>query len=1011
MQFFTISQKINSRSLLNRVHAACSFTLLTLFCSFTISVVHADIRASHSTLVSENASSFTPGTIDGRVEAIAIDGDTVFVGGTFTQIQEALNGDIINQPYLFAYSKSTGAIIRDFDPVLNNEVLALQTTGEGSGIFAGGAFTTLNGETNRKGLIKLDNFGDRVGGFSARPDKRVYSMDRSGNTLYIGGNFENISAQPREYLAAINTQTGELLPSIDLDFDGVFSTSKVTGFPSVDDIEVTADNQLMVIVGNFASINGISRPRLAVLEIGEQTLPSTWNTDIFDIQCPSIRWPQYIRGIDIAPDDSYFVVATNGFRYRGVPACDAVTKFNFGDLSDTSAQPEWVNYTGGDSVYEVAAAEHAIYIGGHFEFLNNDRGAGNYRGPGGVARDGLAALDPLNGLPLLNWRSDRNPRGIGTFALEIQPEGLYIGDDTDFLNDKEHPKLKFLPITSNTISRPSLPTLPTTILRANNSTLGGSPFDGTQIGHQGLIADTNWDNVRGAMYLAGNLYHADDDGTFWVSTRIADADTLAFGNRQQVDLLGLDLERSEVGAGDDINLSQLNRLDFEPWRLEDLTGMFFDYEKGRIYYTLENDARLLWRAFTPSGQLVGDTEYVADDQGDILWSDVRGMDVIDGHLYFGRTDGNLYRSDINGASPISGTTEVVSALDADGNNWNYPFLAFSSEGEILVTPSDAEFEFEFVASSAFRSFRTFEFPIDAGSPINVRLTWDDPTAQLNVFLRDPNGLLIDFDSDPEGTSPKWLSIPAAETSGIYKVSVKIQQGGTAYQISINPEQAPPPPPEPVADFQFETSGSATSNSFQSFEFPVEPGEPVDVRIAWDNPEAKLNVFMRDANGVLVNSDNIQNSGSPKWLSGPAGAGGIYRVSVKILQGETDYAVSVNPFDEEPPIQPEPLADFEFTSSGSPDSGAWQVFKFDVAAGDLVEATVLWDNPAGAVRLFLRDETNTSVDRDTDGGASPATVSTVAITSGRWSVGVRIESGTIEYDVLVDVTANQAAAAN
>lgn len=975
------------------------------------SAVHADVRTPHAAVVSESASPFTPGAVDGRVEAIAIDDDTVFVGGTFTQIQEALDGDIIDQAYLFAYSKSTGAIIRDFDPVLNNEVYALQTTGEGAGIFAGGAFTTLNGEINRKGLVKIDNFGDRVGGFSARPDKRVYSMDRAGSTLYIGGNFENISSQPREFLAAVNTITGEVLPSIDLDFDGVFSTEDITGFPSVDDIEVTADNQLMVVVGNFATINGISRPRLALLEIGEQTLPSTWNTDIFDVTCPSRRFPQYIRGIDISPDDSYFVVATNGFRLRGVPACDSVTRFNIDDLSNTSAQPEWVNYTGGDSVYEVAAADHVIYAGGHFEFLNNDRGEGNNRGPGGIARNGLAALDPLNGLPLLDWRSDRNPRGVGTFSLEVQPEGLYIGDDTDFLNDKEHPKLKFLPVTTNMIPRPGVPSLPTTILRANNNTLEGSSFDGTQVGVTALISDTNWETVRGAVFLGGQLFHADDDGTLWASSRDADTESISFGSRLQVDLLGLDLDESEVGPDDDINLNRLNRMDFQPWQLDQLTGMFFDHEQGRIYYTLENDSRLLWRAFTPSGPLFGDTENAAEDQGDILWSDVRGMDVIDGHLYFGRTDGRLYRTDINGASPVSGTTQVISGLDIDGNDWNHPFLAFSSEENTLVTPGDAEFEFEFVASSESRSFREFEFPITAGSPINVRLTWDDPNAQLNVFLRDPDGLLLDSDTNQGGSSPKWLSIPVAETSGIYTVAVKIRQGSTAYQVSINPEEEPPPPPEPVADYYFETSGSADSNSFQSFEFMVDPGQAVDVRIAWDNPDAQLNVFMRDGNGVLIDSNNEQDASSPKWLSAVAGDGGVYRVSVKIKEGITDYTVSVNPFDEEPPEQPEPLADFEFTSTGSTESGAWQVFKFDVVAGDLIDASVLWDDPSAVVRLFLRDETNASVARDTDGSGSPESVSAVAASTGRWSVAVRIESGSIDYDVLVDVTGIEAAAAN
>jgi len=227
-------------------------------------LAHADVRTAHPTLVSENASFFTPGLVDGRVEAIAIDGDTVFVGGTFTQVQMALDGEIIDQAYLFAYSKSTGDIIRDFDPILDRAVRALQTTGDGTGIFAGGEFTAVNGESNRRGLIKLDNLGDRVKTFGARVNKRVYTMGRSGNTLYIGGNFDRVNKQPTEFVAAIDATTGELLPNLNLDFEGVLTTDVVTGFPSVDAIEVTSDGRLMVVVGNFTYISWVSTFRQTI---------------------------------------------------------------------------------------------------------------------------------------------------------------------------------------------------------------------------------------------------------------------------------------------------------------------------------------------------------------------------------------------------------------------------------------------------------------------------------------------------------------------------------------------------------------------------------------------------------------------------------------------------------------------------------------------------------------------------------------------------------------------------
>lgn len=821
------------------------------------------LQAAQPSLVSENASFFTPGAIDGRVEAIAIDGDTVFVGGTFTKIQMAFDGEVFHQPYLFAYSKSTGAVLENFDPILNKPVRALQTTEDGVGIFAGGEFTTLNGETNVKGLVKLDDFGDRVSGFSARPNKRVYTMERSGNTLYIGGNFDRIGQVPVELLAAIDAETGTVLPKINLNFDGVISTRRTNGSASVDVIEVTSDDKLMVVAGNFLSINGLSRSRLALLELGDQTLVSNWNTNVFDIQCPARKFPQYINGVDIAPDDSYFVTGTTGGPLTGFPACDTILRYDLDDLSNTDAEPTWASYTGGDSVYEVKATEHAIYTGGHFRWLNNAFGR-DWAGPGAVERRGLAALDPLNGLPLLNWRADRNPRGVGVFSLEAEPEGLYIGDDTDFLNGFEHLKFKFLPITANEIKRPEAATLPTSILNTNGNALDAIAFNGATLNAPMTVASTGWENIRGAMHLGGQLFHADDNGDMWVSTLRQDK---TLGARKQVNLLGLTSAQ---------------------WDLAQLGGMFFDHERGRVYYSLENDSRLFWRAFTPDGPIFGDTEFVAEDQSGIMWSTVRGMDVIDGKLYLGFTNGTLHRMDIQGATPIADTIEAVSGPAIDGRNWDSAFMAFFSEGMSLLPKSDTQLDFESVGSSVSKSFKTFEFPVASGQPVNVRLKWDDPAAQLNVFLRNANGQLIDSNNDP--------------------------------------------------------------------------------------------------------SDSAQ-----KWLSAPAGQGGTYRVAVKIQEGSTAYTVSVNPT-EEPPAS---RAEFEFNATGSETAGRWQIFKFNVDAGDLVEAHVLWNDPNAEVRVFLRDESNNAVDRDVDSIGSAGTVSAIAQTSGRWSVGVRIQSGAVDYDVLVN----------
>lgn len=830
---------------------------------------HADIGAAHDSLVSEFASFNTPGVVDGRVEAVAIDGDTVFVGGSFTQIHDPLSDEIIDQSYLFAYSKSSGDIIREFDPVLNLRVYALETTGDGTGVFAGGVFNLVNGASIGRGLAKIDMNGDRVSDFSARPDAQVKTLVRLDDTLYVGGNFTTVSGSPAENLVALDTTTGALSPDLNLDFGGVISTARTNGVQSVDDMDITSDGKLMVLFGNFSTINGISRPRLALLELEGQARVSTWNTDIFDPQCHPL-WPVQIRGVDIAPDDSYFVTGSSGAREGLNPACDTLMRFEIDDLTNDDVQPTWINYTGGDSIFEVVTTGHAIYAGGHFRFLNNfnSRSQNQSDAPGSTTRLGFSAFDPLNGNTLRSWQADRNPRGVGVFALISEPEGLYIGDDTNFLNGTQHKKLKFLPLSSDVIARAESPSLPTTLITPNGIALEGTSFDGTSFDTTVQMRDSGWANSRAGMFVGGQLFHADDNGTLFASS---------FTD-------GVLESRSTVG---------LVRLTEDEWAISQLGGMFFDYEWNRVYYTISGDSNLYYRAFSPGDTYFGDVELPAVEQADIPWADVSGMDVIDGHLYFARNDGSLYRAEIDGASVIAGTTVAISGPAIDGRSWDNQLLAFLSEGPVVGNGSTAQ---------------------------------------------------IEFDS-------------SGDSQGIGR--------------------------------------------FRRFEFPVTPGEPVVLRLSWLNSNAELRIFVRDASGNLVASDATA-AGSPKFVIVPAGDGGVYTASVLVAEGSTSYTLEVNP-DAAPP---EPLADFEFTSSGSADSGSWQVFDFEVEAGELVEAQVIWDDPAARVNMFLRDETNTSVGRDTDGSGSPAMVSTIAATSGRWSVGVKIQSGDISYDVLVDTTVGE-----
>ncbi|MEE9335367.1 MAG: pre-peptidase C-terminal domain-containing protein [Granulosicoccaceae bacterium] len=206
---------------------------------------------------------------------------------------------------------------------------------------------------------------------------------------------------------------------------------------------------------------------------------------------------------------------------------------------------------------------------------------------------------------------------------------------------------------------------------------------------------------------------------------------------------------------------------------------------------------------------------------------------------------------------------------------------------------------------------------------------------------------------------------------------------------------------PAADFEFSSSGSTTDGKWQVFQFEVTAGDLIEGEVIWDDPTADVRIFLRDENNTQIANDT--DGGLPAMVSATAATSGTWSIGVSIKSGNVNYDVLVNTTSDVTP--PEPAADFEFSSSGSDTNGQWQVFQFEVTAGELIEGEVTWDDPTADVRIFLRDETNTQIDNDMDGGL-PAMVSATATTSGTYSIGVSIISGDVNYDVLVNTTGGQ-----
>ena len=134
------------------------------------------------------------------------------VGGTFTQVQEAgSNKPILNRSGIFSFDATTGTVDIGFNPTIAGETRALLSSGDGSSVFVGGTFNTVNGVTSRKvARLNLSN-GAITAGFKAPAFNGAISDLRliRGNLL-ASGSFTSVNSTVRTGLASLTAGSGAL---------------------------------------------------------------------------------------------------------------------------------------------------------------------------------------------------------------------------------------------------------------------------------------------------------------------------------------------------------------------------------------------------------------------------------------------------------------------------------------------------------------------------------------------------------------------------------------------------------------------------------------------------------------------------------------------------------------------------------------------------------------------------------------------------------------------------------
>ncbi|GGL56987.1 fibrinogen-like YCDxxxxGGGW domain-containing protein [Planomonospora parontospora] len=201
-----------------------------------------------------------------EVQSLAVLGDTLFVGGKFEYVQKGANPaptEKIRQPYLAAFDVNTGEWRPDFLPVLNGQVWDIQAADDK--IIIGGEFTSVNGAADTGGLAALDPVtGAAVPGWRApiahtSQTPLVRTLDREGDWIYVGGQFNRISGGVPVGSQITLSRAARVRVS-DGRPDGTWKPN-FNGVP----MELDATAERVYFGGHFTTVNGDPARKVAVI--------------------------------------------------------------------------------------------------------------------------------------------------------------------------------------------------------------------------------------------------------------------------------------------------------------------------------------------------------------------------------------------------------------------------------------------------------------------------------------------------------------------------------------------------------------------------------------------------------------------------------------------------------------------------------------------------------------------------------------------------------------------------
>lgn len=315
------------------------------------------------------------GGVDGPVNALAIRGTKLYVGGAFE--------NFVRFAGHAAWVDTRGLLDTGWPQILGAVTAAIPDA-------QGGWYVAwANGKSHNIDHLRSDRMIDN--GFSAWCSPRVYTMAVVGDRLLVGGDFSHVNGEARSGFAVLDAGTGALQ-----DWDPLYSEKTDN---SVRAIAISADERWAFIGGHFDSLHGSDLVKLSLTGDG-----ASLHADIPD--------DDTINALALHGDHLYV-----GGDFKLIGGIDQVA---IGALRAADLRPDdgWnINvFQGIRTVYALEVVGNVLYVGGGFVRVAE----GNPSPRDEDRRSNLAAID------LENWKVCPWNPGTDGVVRDLSSDGQLV---------------------------------------------------------------------------------------------------------------------------------------------------------------------------------------------------------------------------------------------------------------------------------------------------------------------------------------------------------------------------------------------------------------------------------------------------------------------------------------------------------------------------------------------------------------------------------------------------------